>query len=220
VAVENRPGASSAIAIERGATSPADGYTLLLLMSGATVLPALRKLPVDLEGDLAPVSLVAIRASLLVVHPSVPARSVRELIALARSQPGKLSYGSAGVGSSAYLATELFNSMVKVNIVHVPYKGGAESAVATAAGHTDMAITDFTAARPLIEAGKLRALATVGGKRLSSMPSIPTPRLTMRRAGNKVSAVGGGIVFEIPSAASGCNQILYETPLPNAKKSR
>src|SRR3990172_9596389 len=139
VVAENRPGASGAIATERAATSPADGYTLLLMTASSTILPALRaKLPYDLERDLAPVSLLAIVPFVLVVHPSVPARNVKELIALARSQPGKLSYASSGVGATVHLASELFNSMAKVNIVHVPYKGGGEAVVALAVGQIDM----------------------------------------------------------------------------------
>ncbi|MBI3937524.1 MAG: tripartite tricarboxylate transporter substrate binding protein, partial [Betaproteobacteria bacterium] len=126
VVVENRGGAGGAIANERVATSPADGYTLLLLTNAATVLPALRaRLPYDLERDLAPVSLVVIGPLVLGVHPSVPARNVKELIALARSHPGKLNYGSVGPGGAPHLSAELLKFMAKVNIVHVPYKGGA-----------------------------------------------------------------------------------------------
>src|SRR5450759_4971933 len=125
VVVENRPGASTAIANERVAASPPDGHTLLMIGTTATVLPSLHaKLPYDLERDLAPVSLLAVAPFVLLVHPSVPAHNARQLIALARSQPGKLSYGSVGTGSPPNLMAELFNSMAKVSTVHVPYKGG------------------------------------------------------------------------------------------------
>ena len=159
VVVENRGGASGAIATERVATSTADGYTLLLMTAVETVILALRtRLPYKLERDLAPVSLVAIAPFVLVIPQSMPARTVKELIALARSQPGKLSYGSVGAGSTPHLAGELLKSMAGVRIVHVPYKGGGESVIATASGQVDIGFHSATAALPLVEAGKLRAL--------------------------------------------------------------
>lgn len=173
--VENRPGASGFIAIERVATSPADGYTLLMMSSNDTALPALRtKLPYDLERDLAPVSLVTIGPMLLVIRPSLPAQNVKELIALARAQPGKLKFGSGGAGGTVHLTAELFNSMAKVNIVHVPYKGSADIVVAIASGQIDMSFPSITVAQPLVDVGKLRALAVTSAKRMSSVPSIPT----------------------------------------------
>lgn len=175
VVVENRGGASGAIATEKVATSPADGYTLLMMTAADTVIPALRaKLPYDLERDLAPVSLVAIAPFVLVVPQSVPARTVKELIALARSRPGKLSYGSVGAGSTPHLAGELLKQMAGVDIVQVPYKGGGESVVATASGQVDIGFHSATATLPLLEAGKLRALAVTSAKRASFLPSIPT----------------------------------------------
>ena len=173
--VENRTGAGGTIATERVATSPADGYTLLIVVAPDAIQPALRpKLPYDLDRDFAPVSLVAIGAYVLVVHPSVPARNVKELIALARARPGKLNYGSSGVGSSAHFACELLNSMAKVNIAHVPYKGSSEAAIAVAAGQIDMGMPSTAPALPLLEAGKLRALAVTSAKRASLLPAIPT----------------------------------------------
>lgn len=173
--VENRPGANGAIAAERVAVSPADGYTLLLMSSNDAVLPALRaKLPFDLERDFAPVSLLTIGPMVLAVHPSVPARNIKELISLARSQPGKLSFASSGVGGTPHLAGELFNLMAKVRLVHVPYKGGADAVVATASGQVDMSFASVTSALPLIKVGKLKALAVTSATRVSSAPSIPT----------------------------------------------
>jgi tripartite-type tricarboxylate transporter receptor subunit TctC len=173
--VENRPGAAGFIALERVATSSADGYTLLMMSSNDTALPALRtKLPFDLERDFAPVSLVTTGAMVLVVNPSMPARNVKELIALARAQPGKLKFGSGGAGGTVHLTAELFNSMAKVNIIHVPYKGSADIVVAIAAGQIDMSFPSITVAQPLIDAGKLKALAITSAKRMSSVPSIPT----------------------------------------------
>lgn len=173
--VENRPGAGSSMATERVATSPADGYTLLMLGASGAAQPALRaKLPYDLERDLAPVSLVVVGPFLLAVHPSVPARNVGELIALARSRPGKLNYGTNGVGGVVHLATELFNWMAKASIVHVAYKGASEYVVAVAIGEVDMSFSTIMSALPLLNAGKLRALAVTTAKRASLMPSIPT----------------------------------------------
>ncbi|MBI4189793.1 MAG: tripartite tricarboxylate transporter substrate binding protein [Betaproteobacteria bacterium] len=175
VTVENRTGANGSIAVERVAKSPADGYTLLMATAGDAVVPVLRaKLPYDLERDLMPVSLVVTGPQVLVVHPSVPARNVKELIALARSQPGKLNYASSGVGGTPHLSGELFKLMAKVNIGHVPYKGGSESAVATASGQVDMLISGIASVLPLLGAGKLRALAVTSAKRASLMPSLPT----------------------------------------------
>lgn len=173
--VENRPGASGAIATERVAKSPADGYTLLLLTAGDTVLPAVRiKLPYDLDRDFAAISFVMIAPFVLVVHPSVPVRSLNGLIALARSQPGRLSYGSVGAGSTPHLMAEVFNLMAKVNTVHVPYKGGAENAIAVASGQIDMYFSSVASLLPLLEAGKIRPIAVTSVKRASFMPSIPT----------------------------------------------
>ncbi|MBI4190675.1 MAG: tripartite tricarboxylate transporter substrate binding protein [Betaproteobacteria bacterium] len=175
VVVENRVGASGSMANERVATSPADGYTLLMCQASCTILPALRtKLPYDLTRDFTGVSLVATSTYVLVVHPSVPARDVKELITIARATPGKLSYGSAGVGTSSHLAGELFNLMAKVSILHVPYKGTPEFAVANASGQVDLGFSSITPALPLLSAGKLRALAVTSGKRTSLMPSTPS----------------------------------------------
>lgn len=173
--VENRPGAAGFIALERVATSTADGYTLLMMSSNDTALPALRsKLPFDLVRDFAPVTLVTIGAMVLVVSPSMPARNVKELVALARSQPGKLKFGSGGAGGTVHLTAELFNSMAKMEVVHVPYKGSADAIVAIAAGQIDWSFPSITVAQPLISAGKLKALAITSAKRSSSVPSVPT----------------------------------------------
>ena len=175
VVVENRTGAGSSIANEKVATSLPDGYTLLVISASATILPALNaKLSYSLERDLTPVSFVASGPLVLVVHPSVPAHNIKELIALARSRPGKLNYGSAGVGSTGDLGGALFALMAKVNMTHVPYKGSSESAIATAGGQVDMIITSIPPALPLLEVGKLRALAVTTAKRTSLMPSMPT----------------------------------------------
>ena len=173
--VETRAGASGMIAAQTVAKAPADGYMLLLTSASDTILPALRaSLPYDLDRDFAPVSLVAGIPTVLVIHPSVPARTLKELIAIARVQPGRLSYGSSGVGASSHLAGELFNTLAKVSAVHVPYQGASAFVLATAAGQIDMSFSSGAAALPVLNAGKVRALAVTTLKRAGSMPSIPT----------------------------------------------
>jgi tripartite-type tricarboxylate transporter receptor subunit TctC len=175
VVVENRPGASGSLALERVARSPADGYTLLMLTSNETVLPALRtNLPFDLQRDFAPVSVVTVGPMVLVVHPSMPVRNVKELVALARSQAGKLSFASSGIGGTPHLAGELFSLTAKVKLMHVPYKGGADAVIAAASGQVDMSFASVTAGRPFVDGGRLKALAVTSVKRVSSLPSVPT----------------------------------------------
>jgi tripartite-type tricarboxylate transporter receptor subunit TctC len=175
VIVENRPGSGGLIATQAVAKSLADGYTLLLMPAADAVQPAIRrKLPYDLERDFAPVSRVVTGPWLVVVHPSVPARNARELVALARSNPGKLNYASSGIGSSAHLSTEVFNSIARVTIVHVPYKGISDGVAATASGQVDMIFASIAAARPLLDARRVRALAITTLRRTALMPSMPT----------------------------------------------
>ena len=177
IIVENRPGASGAIATERVAASPADGYTLLAPTAADAVIPVLRaKLPYNLERDLAPVSLVAVAPFVLVVHPSVPAKNVRELIALARAQPGKLSYGSVGIGTTPHLSAEALKMMTNVNILHVPYKGGLDNVIANVSGMVDMVFASMPSLMPVIGSGtpRLRALAVTSARRASFKPELPT----------------------------------------------
>ena len=149
IVIENRGGSGGLLATDAVAKSPADGYTLLLMPAADTVQPALRrKLPYDLERDFAAVSRVVYGPWFVVVHPAVPARSAKELVALARASPGKLNYASSGVGSSAHMANELFNSLAKVNIVHVPYKGISDGVTAVAGGEVDMIFASIPASLP------------------------------------------------------------------------
>ena len=199
VVVENRPGASTAIAAERVAASPPDGYTLLLVAASTTIQSALRKnLPYDLERGFAHVSLVAIGPFVLVVHPSLPVRSVNELIALARSQPGKLNYGSPGVGSVNHLTGELFRLGAKVDIVHVPYKGSAESSVANAAGEIALSFPSIPAALPLLEARRLRALAVTSINRVPVLPAVPTLDEAALPGFNYAGALGLSVPAAVP----------------------
>jgi tripartite-type tricarboxylate transporter receptor subunit TctC len=175
VVVENRLGSGGAIATDFAAKSPPDGHTLLLMPAADAVQPAVRrKLPYDLERDFMPVSRIVLGPWVVVVNPSVPARTAQELFALARAHPGKLNYASSGIGSSAHIVTELINSMAHVKMVHIPYKGVSDGVTATAIGEADMILASYPAAQPLLQAGKVRPLAVSLGKRWAIMPTVPT----------------------------------------------
>jgi len=175
VVVENRPGAGGAIADELVAKSPADGYTLLYAAGSTTILPALRpKLPYNVERDFAPVSMVMITSFALAVHPSVPVRDVKGLIALARSQPDKLTFSTPGVGSSSHFAGEVFKMMADVKMLHVPYRGAPEATTAVIAGEVDINFPSVTGALPFVKTGRLKALAVSSAQRAPTLPSVPT----------------------------------------------
>lgn len=175
VVIENRLGSGGAIATEFVARSPADGYAVLLMPAADAAQPAVRrKLAYDLERDFVPISRIVLGPWVVVVNPSVPARTVKELFALARAYPGKLNYASSGIGSSAHLVTELIKSMARVDIVHIPYKGVSDGVTATAIGQADMIVASYPAAQPLLQAGKVRPLAVSIGKRWVIMPTVPT----------------------------------------------
>jgi len=174
VLVENRPGAGGTIATSALAKSSPDGYTLQIISAAEPSQGALRKLSYDLAQDFTPVTLVALGGFVLVVHTSVPANDVKSLIALTRSQPGKLTYGSSGVGGTPHLAGELFALMAKVRILHVPYKGGADAMVANASGEVDMSFNSIPSVMPLLGSRRVRALGVTGARRSVSLPSVPT----------------------------------------------
>ena len=175
VVVEPRTGAGGNIAAEFVARSPADGYTLLVPAFAHAVNPSLYpNLPFDTEKDFVPVALLTTSANLLAVHPSVPARNLRELIALAKARPGQLTYGSAGVASASHLAGELLNSMAGIKITHIPYKGAAPASVDLVGGHISAAFPSISLAAEHAKAGRLRLLGIASLKRADSLPDVPT----------------------------------------------
>jgi tripartite-type tricarboxylate transporter receptor subunit TctC len=175
VVVDNRPGASGNIGTEMAVHAPADGYTILMVTIPLVVNPSLyAKLPFDVVKDLAPVSLLAASSFLMVIHPSLPVRSVKELIALAKREPGKLNYPSGGNGTNSHIATELFKNLTGTQIVHVPYKGGGPALIAVLSGESDVAILGFDVVMSHVRAGRLRALGICGTQRSSALPNLPT----------------------------------------------
>ena len=175
VVVENRTGAAGNIGAEFVARSAPDGYTVLLGGSYLTIAPSLyRKLPFDPEKDFAPVGLMVSNQYVLVTHPAVPARTVKELIRLAKARPGELNYASAGIGSPPHLAGELFKTMARINATHVPYKGATPALVDLIGGHIDYYFGGISGAIPHIRTQKVRALAVTGGRRSSQLTEVPT----------------------------------------------
>ena len=175
VITDNRPGAAGNIAVEYVVKSAADGYTLLMAAPGLAISPSLySKLAYDPGKDLAPVSLVATVANLLVVHPSVPANSVRQLVALAKAQPGKLNFASPGKGTSLHLAAELFRTMAGIDLVHITYKGGAPAVADLLGGHVDLMFDVLPSSMPYVNSGKLKALGITAEARSPLLPRVPT----------------------------------------------
>jgi tripartite-type tricarboxylate transporter receptor subunit TctC len=175
VVIDNRPGAGGIVGAEVVAKAEPDGYTLLMGNTALVVSPYLyAKLPFEPLADFVPVTLVNSAPLLLVVHPSVPVHSVQELIAYAKARPGQLNYGSGGVGSTPYLATELLKAMAAIDVVHVPYKGGAPALADLVAGQLTFMIENVPGTMPLVKSGKLRALAITSAQRSPLAPDLPT----------------------------------------------
>lgn len=175
VLVENKPGASGIIGAKIGAQSPPDGYTILYMSNPRVMVPHLNKeVGIDVFKDLAPVMLMANGPAVLVTNPSVPANSVKELVALAKSQPLLLSYGSSGVGSVQHAPSEMFKRMAGIEIQHIPYKGDGDITTALLGGHVSLSFAASASVLPSIAAGKLKALAVCGKRRLEVLPNVPT----------------------------------------------
>jgi tripartite-type tricarboxylate transporter receptor subunit TctC len=173
--IEDRPGAGSIIGTDIVAKSPADGYTLLVMSNTHTVNESLiPKKPFVLMKDFVPVAPINSSDLLLVVHPSLPVKSVKELVALAKSKPRGLNYASSGNGTPYHMAGELFKALAGVDIVHIPHKGSGEARTSTMSGQTELMLDAITTMAPIAKAGKVRALGTTGLKRSTVMPEVPT----------------------------------------------
>jgi tripartite-type tricarboxylate transporter receptor subunit TctC len=175
IVVENRPGGATNIGTELVAKAPPDGYTIL--MGGATNainMSTQAKPPYDTLRDFAPIILCVKGANLLAIHPSLPAKNLKELIALAKARPGQLNFASSGLGSSNQMAGELFKMMANINLVHVPYKGNPPAITDTMAGHVEMVFSGVPALIPHIQSGRLRAIAIGSLKRFTAIPEVPT----------------------------------------------
>jgi tripartite-type tricarboxylate transporter receptor subunit TctC len=174
VVVDNRPGAGGMLGTEAVVKSPPDGYTLLVVSAAYAYNPYIYKLPYDQEKALAPVAMLGTGPSGLAVNPSLPAKTTKELVALAKAKPGQLNYASAGPGSFQHLSTELFKQMAGLNIVHIPFKGGGPAMIDVIAGNTQMCMGSLLQMLPHIGSKRLRILGTGGAKRSPTLPDVPT----------------------------------------------
>lgn len=175
VVVDNRGGAGSTLGTDIVAKAPADGYTMLLgNISLAFNAWLYKKLPYNAIRDLAPVTLVAVQPNIVVIHPSVPAKSIKEFADYARAQPGRLSYASAGAGSGTHLAGEMLKDRLKIDLVHVPYKGTGPALTDLIGGQVQMMVSTFASALPHVKSGRLRALGVTSAKRSPAAPDVPT----------------------------------------------
>jgi tripartite-type tricarboxylate transporter receptor subunit TctC len=173
--VDNRAGAAGNVGVEIVARSSPDGYTLLAATSTVlTVNPSLYKMPVNIEKDLQPITTLAAAEQAVIVHPSVPARTLKELIALARQNPGALNYASAGTGTALHLGAELLKLRTGISMTHVPYKGGGPAAAATLSGETQVIVGTVASTIAFINSGRLRAIASTSAKRSKLLPDVPT----------------------------------------------
>ena len=173
--IDSRPGAQGIIGSEIASKAAPDGYTLLMFTTNFTIHPSIYKnLPYDFSKAFTPVTQTSSVATVIIVHPSVPVHSVKELIALAKAQPGRLNYSSSGFGGITHMAGELFDTMAHVKMVHIPYKGGAPAVLAVLGGEVDMTFAAIPVSAPHIRSGKVRPLAVSTSKRSSVLPELPT----------------------------------------------
>ena len=173
--VDNRAGSGSIIGSDMVAKSPPDGYTLLVTSSSMGINPSIYpKMPYDPVKDFTAISQIAASSLIVVIHPSIPARSIKELIKLSKSHPGQMIYASSGAGSAPHLAAELFLSMAGLKMVHVPYKGASPATIDLMAGHTSLMFNNMLSGVPNVQSGRLRALAVTGAHRTSALPELPT----------------------------------------------
>jgi tripartite-type tricarboxylate transporter receptor subunit TctC len=201
VVADNRPGANGTIGVDLVSKSPPDGYTLSMISSSHSVNVSLyKKLPYDLANDLAPITQATSQPYALVVHPSLPVKSVKELITLARNKPGSLNYGSSGTGGLSHLSGALLASLAKIDIVHIPYKGGSPAMIDVIAGQIQMLYSTILQSHAHLKSGKLRGLAVTTAKRSPADPKLPT----MQEAGVPGYEVAGwyGVVapVKVPDA--------------------
>lgn len=175
VIIDNRPGAGQMIGISLVAKSPPDGYTLVMTATPLAINTVLyKKVPYDPIRDFAPVTQVAAMPNLLVTHPTLPVRSLKQMIALAKSRPGELAYASSGIGTGPHLSMELFNHMAGIKLEHVPYKGTGPALIDTMSGHVQLLMSTLLPPLPHLKTGRLRALGVTSAKRVSSLPDVPT----------------------------------------------
>jgi len=216
VNVENRPGAGGNIGGAEAARSPADGYTLFMTTSGINAInPALyAKLPFDPNQDLVPVSALVSLNNVLVVHPSLKANSVAELVALAKDQPGKVNYASSGSGTSVHMSAEMFKFLTRTDMQHIPYKGSAPAVTDLLGGQVMLMFDNIPSALPHIKAGKLRALATTGAKRDPALPDLPT----LAEAG--VAGYESGVWFGLMVPAGTPKDVVARLASESAKATR
>jgi tripartite-type tricarboxylate transporter receptor subunit TctC len=174
VVVDNRPGAGSNVSLEILASAAPDGHTLMMLSATTVIYPLLYESRFDIVRDFAPVSQVTAQGYILVVHPSLPAKSVLELVKYARANPGKLNYSSSGIGSPIHMTTELFNLATGTKMIHVPYKGMGAAYADLVGGRIELSFATIISSQPHIKSGRLRALAVTPAKRAPAMPDVPT----------------------------------------------
>lgn len=180
IVADNRPGAAGVIASDIVAKATPDGYTVLMTFLSHAINPYLyTKLPYQTEKDFVPIALFAITQNVVVVTPSLPVKSIKDLIALAKAQPGKINFASGGIGSNSHISGEMLNAMAGIQMVHIPYKGGLPATADMIAGAAHVSFFSFPSQIPLIKAGRLRAIAVTGAKRSPAFPDLPTVAETL-----------------------------------------